>query len=152
MLCGDLNGKEIQKRGDICICIADSLCCTTETNSTLWSNYTPVKIKKKNKENGATWDLTQPLNRAKMAITSMCMETTDWKLPGALTGLLGLSQCIRQPASGTDSSPSCSGTDLHCGGGCHCQGECAHLEETEAAQTWPTGLLLQSLGPWTLLW
>ena len=35
MLCGDLNGKEIQKRGDICICIADSLCCTVETNMTL---------------------------------------------------------------------------------------------------------------------
>ena len=32
---GDLNGKEIQKIGDICICIADSLCCTTETNTTL---------------------------------------------------------------------------------------------------------------------
>ena len=25
MLCGDLNGKEIQKRGDICTHIADSL-------------------------------------------------------------------------------------------------------------------------------
>ena len=35
MLCGDLNGKEIQKRGDICIRIADSLCCTVETNTTL---------------------------------------------------------------------------------------------------------------------
>ena len=35
VLCGDLNGKEIQKRGDICICIADSLCCTVETNTTL---------------------------------------------------------------------------------------------------------------------
>ena len=31
---GDLNGKEIQKRGDICIGIADSLCCTAETNTT----------------------------------------------------------------------------------------------------------------------
>ena len=31
MLCSDLNGKEIQKRGDISICIADSLCCTVET-------------------------------------------------------------------------------------------------------------------------
>ena len=28
VLCGDLNGKEIQKRGDICICISDSLHCT----------------------------------------------------------------------------------------------------------------------------
>ena len=35
MLCGDPNGKEIQKRGDICICIADSLCCTVETNTIL---------------------------------------------------------------------------------------------------------------------
>ena len=30
----DLNRKEIQKRGDICIHIADSLCCTIETNTT----------------------------------------------------------------------------------------------------------------------
>jgi len=29
------NGKEIQKRGDIRICIADSLSCTAETNTTL---------------------------------------------------------------------------------------------------------------------
>ena len=35
MLCGDLNGKEIQKRGDIGIYIADSLCCTAETNTPL---------------------------------------------------------------------------------------------------------------------
>ena len=27
MLCGDLNGKEIPKRGDICIHIANLLCC-----------------------------------------------------------------------------------------------------------------------------
>ena len=31
MLCGDLNEKEFQGRGDICICVADSLCCTAET-------------------------------------------------------------------------------------------------------------------------
>ena len=35
VLCGDLNGKEIQKRGDICIHIADSLHCTAETDTTL---------------------------------------------------------------------------------------------------------------------
>ena len=28
VLCGDLNEKEIQERGDICIRMADSLCCT----------------------------------------------------------------------------------------------------------------------------
>ena len=44
MLCGDLNGKEIHKRGDICIRIADSLCCTAETNTTLLSKYSLIKI------------------------------------------------------------------------------------------------------------
>ena len=44
MLCGDLNGKEILKAGDICRCTADSLCCTAETNTTLSSNYTPIQI------------------------------------------------------------------------------------------------------------
>ena len=34
---------KIQKRGDICIRIADSLCCTVETNTTLESDYTPIK-------------------------------------------------------------------------------------------------------------
>jgi len=36
--------KEIQKRGDICPCITDALCCTAETNTTLENNWTPVKI------------------------------------------------------------------------------------------------------------
>ena len=31
----DLNGKEIQKRGDVCKYIADSPCYTAETNTTL---------------------------------------------------------------------------------------------------------------------
>ena len=26
------------------ICITDSLCCTAETNTTLYTNYTPIKI------------------------------------------------------------------------------------------------------------
>ena len=39
---GDLNGKEIQKRGDVCIHTADCLCCTVDTNTTLWSNSTPI--------------------------------------------------------------------------------------------------------------
>ena len=42
MLCSDLNEKEIQRRGDTCIHVADSLCCTTESNTTLKSNYTPI--------------------------------------------------------------------------------------------------------------
>ena len=35
MLYGDLNGRKIQNRGDICILVADSLFCTAETNATL---------------------------------------------------------------------------------------------------------------------
>ena len=35
MLRDALNGKEIQKRGDVCMRIADSLCCAGETNTTL---------------------------------------------------------------------------------------------------------------------
>ena len=41
MLCGDLDGgdggggREVQEGGDIYIHIADSLCCATETNTTL---------------------------------------------------------------------------------------------------------------------
>ena len=31
--------------GDICIFIADSLCCTAETDTTLYNNYPPIKNK-----------------------------------------------------------------------------------------------------------
>ena len=44
MYWGDLNGKEVQKGDDIRTCMADSFCCTVETNTTLQSNYTPIKI------------------------------------------------------------------------------------------------------------
>ena len=43
MLCDDLNGEKIQKGEDICICVADSLCCMVGTNTTLQINYTPTK-------------------------------------------------------------------------------------------------------------
>ena len=35
MYCGDLDGKEVQKGGDICIHMADSFFCTVKTNTTL---------------------------------------------------------------------------------------------------------------------
>ena len=31
----------------VCVCVTDSLCCTAESNTTLQSNYTPMKILKK---------------------------------------------------------------------------------------------------------
>ena len=37
--------EEIQKRGDICIHMADSLCCTWETDTAVEHNYTPTKKK-----------------------------------------------------------------------------------------------------------
>ena len=36
-------GREAQEGGDICLHIADSLCFTAETNTTLYSNYTPTE-------------------------------------------------------------------------------------------------------------
>ena len=55
--CADLfkwqrkGGREAQEGGDICIHIADSRCCTGEINTTLKSNYTPIKdIKTNDKE------------------------------------------------------------------------------------------------------
>ena len=45
----DAGGK---RYGSICICITDSLCCEVETNTSLWGNYTPIKMFKKKKRNG----------------------------------------------------------------------------------------------------
>ena len=45
---GGWEGDERRREyGDIHMRMADSLCCTTETNTVLWSNYTPIKIYKK---------------------------------------------------------------------------------------------------------
>ena len=52
VLYGDLNGKEIQKRGDICIHMTGSLCCTAENNNIVNQLYSNKKLilkrKKKN--------------------------------------------------------------------------------------------------------
>ena len=44
------NGREGDARGKRYgnICITDSLCYKAETNTPLWSNYTPIKTLKKN--------------------------------------------------------------------------------------------------------
>ena len=41
--------------GDICMDVADALCCTTETNTTLWSNYTPIKTYKNKNKHCQAW-------------------------------------------------------------------------------------------------
>ena len=47
-------GKTSKNRWDTCIHITDSVCCTAETNTTLQSNYTPIKINLR-KAKGANW-------------------------------------------------------------------------------------------------
>ena len=36
-------GREAQEDGDICIIMADLHCCMEETNTTLASNFPPIK-------------------------------------------------------------------------------------------------------------
>ena len=43
-------GKEVQKGEGIRVHMADSLHCTTETNTTLYGNSTSVKLKQLKKE------------------------------------------------------------------------------------------------------
>ena len=43
VLCGDLNGKEIQGRRDICIHVSDSPCRTAGVNSTVKQRHYPQK-------------------------------------------------------------------------------------------------------------
>ena len=49
-------GREPQRGGDLRICMADSLCYTAETNTTLQSNSTPIKDEKENRiHKNQTW-------------------------------------------------------------------------------------------------
>ena len=41
-----------QERGDMCILISDSHCCTAENNTTLESNYPPIKKERKEGREG----------------------------------------------------------------------------------------------------
>ena len=50
--CGDLNGQEIQERGDMHTFAADSFCITVKINTTSLSSYTPIKINLKTRKCG----------------------------------------------------------------------------------------------------
>ena len=45
-LCASLDGREIWERMDRCICMAETLCCLSETTITLLIGYTPMQNKK----------------------------------------------------------------------------------------------------------
>ena len=51
MLSGDLNRKEIQKRGDICICLIDSLCLQQKLTQHCKATILQEKIFLKEKQN-----------------------------------------------------------------------------------------------------
>ena len=46
MLCGSLDREGIWGRMDTCICMAEFLCCSPETITTLFISYTPIQDKK----------------------------------------------------------------------------------------------------------
>ena len=46
MLCGSLDGRGAQGRMDSLICMAESLCFSSETITTLLIGYTPIQNKK----------------------------------------------------------------------------------------------------------
>ena len=46
VLCGSLDGKGVWGRMNTCICMAESLCCPSETITTLLIGYIPTQIKR----------------------------------------------------------------------------------------------------------
>ena len=46
MLHGSLDGRGPWRRRDICVCMAESLCCPPETITMLLISYTPIQNKK----------------------------------------------------------------------------------------------------------
>ena len=45
VLCGRLDGRGVYGRMGICICMAESFCCSSETITTLVISYTPIQSK-----------------------------------------------------------------------------------------------------------
>ena len=55
MLCGSLDGRGVWGRRDTCTCMAESLCGSPETITTLLTRYTPIQnsfLKKEKKMKG----------------------------------------------------------------------------------------------------
>lgn len=71
----DLNGKETQTEGAVCVCVADSSCCTVEANIPWGSNYTPVKVHLKRK----CAIIESEQNRSRK-LSLLVLETTLWGL------------------------------------------------------------------------
>ena len=59
-------GREAEEGGGICMHMADSCCCTAETNTTLQSNYSPIKNKKLNSFQKKKKKKIGPFNQGKI--------------------------------------------------------------------------------------
>ena len=53
VLCGSLDGRGVWGRMHTCMCMAESLCCSPETITTLLIGYTPIQNKRGLKKDGA---------------------------------------------------------------------------------------------------
>ena len=72
------------RREGMCTHMADSLCCTVEANTTLQSNYTPIKIKYQFLKRGFHLSFLKP--HLKGSISSALNHlSSDWQTLAALT-------------------------------------------------------------------
>ena len=58
MLCGSLDGRGVWRRMDTCICMVESLCCSSETITILLIGYTSIQNKKFLKKGKGSYVLT----------------------------------------------------------------------------------------------
>ena len=80
---GDARGK---RYGNICVCITDSLCYKSETNTPLESNYTPIKMLKKKRNKGSPRDLWVNIKHTNILIIGVPKEEEKEKLPEKILG------------------------------------------------------------------
>ena len=113
MLWASLDGRSVWGRTETCICMAESLCCSSETTTTLLIGYTPIQnvfgvLKKKTKAETHSYNnpkcYTAPYNwkgdpnshRSQMQnwIKPLCMNSVPrWfapEVPGPQAGHLGV--------------------------------------------------------------
>ena len=76
MHCGDLNGEGIQKERRICLCIADSLCSTVETQHCKATMFGLKMKKKKNKTDCSQFSNTEILYNS-IVLSYLCHSFTN---------------------------------------------------------------------------
>ena len=73
MLCGSLQGRGVWGRMDTCICMAESLCCSPETTTTLLISCTPIQNKKFN-----VWGKNRQRKKTNKSKQSNQKWANDW--------------------------------------------------------------------------